>query len=171
MSVLSTLFEQFLRERRYLRNVTPKTVMWYQTAFDALTRTVGAPDPRQLGKPVLQDFVVRLWERGLSPVSCNTYVKAINSFLAWLHAEGHVREPLALQLQRTEKRIVQTLTVDQLKRLVAIKPKTVAQLRARLNRSVQPAPLLHPNMADFYLEKGPQLARGLDPEKEPTPPP
>ena len=95
------------------------------------------------------------------------YVKAINSFLAWLHAEGHVREPLALLLQRTEKRIVQTLTVDQLKRRVAIKPKTVAQLRARLNRSVQPAPLLHPNMADFYLEKAPQLARGLDHEKSP----
>ena len=67
MSVLSTLFEQFLRERRYLRNVTPKTVMWYQTAFDALTRTVGAPDASQLRKPVLQDFVVRLRERGCRP--------------------------------------------------------------------------------------------------------
>ena len=99
MSALSTLFEQFLRERRYLKNVTPKTVTWYQTAFDALTQTVGAPDPMQLGKPVLQAFVVRLRERGLSPVSCNTYVKGINSFLAWLHAEGHVREPLGLQLQ------------------------------------------------------------------------
>ena len=130
MSALSTLFEQFLRERRYLKNVTPKTVMWYQTAFDALTRTVDAPDPTQLGKPVLQDFVVRLRERGLSPVSCNTYVKAINSFLAWLHIEDHIREPLALQLQRTEKRVVQTLTVDQLRRLIAFKPKNVAQWRA-----------------------------------------
>ncbi len=30
MSPLSTLFEQFLRERRYLKNVTPKTVIWYE---------------------------------------------------------------------------------------------------------------------------------------------
>ena len=26
MSALSTLFEQFLRDRRYLKNVTPKTM-------------------------------------------------------------------------------------------------------------------------------------------------
>jgi integrase/recombinase XerD len=81
MSALSALFEQFLRERRFLKNVTPKTVTWYQNAFEALTRTVPASAPGDLTKPLLQDFVVRLRERGLSPVSCNTYVKAINAFL------------------------------------------------------------------------------------------
>ena len=40
MPALSTLFEQFLRHRRYLQNVTPKTLTWYQTAFDAFSRTV-----------------------------------------------------------------------------------------------------------------------------------
>jgi len=40
MSALSTLFEQFLRDRRYLKNETPKTVAWYQNALEALTRTV-----------------------------------------------------------------------------------------------------------------------------------
>ena len=39
MSALSTLFEQFIRERRYLKNVTPKTVIWHENAFDALRRT------------------------------------------------------------------------------------------------------------------------------------
>ena len=27
------LFAQFLNERRYLKNVTNKTIIWYQTAF------------------------------------------------------------------------------------------------------------------------------------------
>lgn len=40
MDPLSTLFDHFLRERRYLENVTPKTVVWYETAFRALTRAV-----------------------------------------------------------------------------------------------------------------------------------
>ena len=40
MLPLTSLFEQFLRERRYLKNVTPKTEAWYQSAFDALPRTV-----------------------------------------------------------------------------------------------------------------------------------
>ena len=33
MDALSTLSAQFLRERRYLQNVTPKTLTWYQTAL------------------------------------------------------------------------------------------------------------------------------------------
>ena len=76
-------------------------------------------DAADLSKPVLQEFVVRLRERGLAPVSCNTYVKGVNSFLAWLHAEGHIPVPLVLRPQRIEKRLVQTLTDEHLKRLVA----------------------------------------------------
>ena len=65
-----------------------ETVVWYQTAFQAFTRTVAVDGPDDLNKPLLHDFVVGLRERGLSPVSCNTYLKALNSFVAWLHAEG-----------------------------------------------------------------------------------
>ena len=38
MDLLSTsaLFQDFLAQRRYLRNVTPATIEWYETAFNAL---------------------------------------------------------------------------------------------------------------------------------------
>jgi integrase/recombinase XerD len=130
MSALSTLFERFLRERRYLKNVTPKTVVWYETAFQAFMRSVTVAAPDDLSKSVLQDFVVGLRERGLSPVSCNTYLKALNAFLTWLHGEGHLRERFPVPLQRTEKRIIQTLSEDHLRRLLAFKPRTTAQWRA-----------------------------------------
>ena len=42
------------------------------------------------------------------------------------------------------------------------------ELRARLDRSAQPPPLLHPNMADLYREKVTQLARGLEHEESRT---
>ena len=100
MTALSALFERFLRERRYLKNVTAKTVVWYETAFQAFTRTVPVAELGDLSKPVLQEFVVVLRERGLAPVSCNTYLKALNSFFAWLHTEGHLSKPLALAPQR-----------------------------------------------------------------------
>ena len=29
----ANLFEQFLRERTYLKNVTPSTLIWYRVAF------------------------------------------------------------------------------------------------------------------------------------------
>ena len=42
------------------------------------------------------------------------------------------------------------------------------ELRGRLERSAQPPPLLHPNMADLYREKVTQLARGLEHEESRT---
>jgi hypothetical protein len=34
---LSDFQEPFLRERRYLKNVTPKTITWYQSSFKAFS--------------------------------------------------------------------------------------------------------------------------------------
>ena len=130
MELLSPLFERFLRERRYLKNVTPKTIVWYETAFKAFTRTVTVERPADLTKALLSDFVVRLRERGVSPVSCNTYGKALNVFFGWLVTEGHLHDNLALSPQRTEKRVLQLVTTDNLRRLVTFKPKTIAQWRS-----------------------------------------
>ena len=130
MATLSTLFERFLKERRFLKNVTPKTLSWYQSSFLAFTRTVDVPDAAQLTQSVLKRFVVGLREQGLEPVSCNTYVKAINAFLMWLHAEGHLGERLKMSLQRTERKVVATLKEQDLKHLLGFKPRTTAQWRA-----------------------------------------
>ena len=74
----SALFLQFLAQRRYLNNVTPSTIEWYETAFKALQRELQTPDPL-LTKQTLQQFVVGLRQRNVKPVSCNTYIKAINA--------------------------------------------------------------------------------------------
>jgi len=51
MDLLSTsrLFHDFLDQRRYLRNVTPSTIEWYETAFKAL---------RSSGHPYVLEFAV-----------------------------------------------------------------------------------------------------------------
>jgi hypothetical protein len=42
MPTLGSLFEQFLRERTYLKNVSPKTRVWYETAWKTFPRHAGA---------------------------------------------------------------------------------------------------------------------------------
>jgi len=81
------LFEQFLRERTYLKNVTPGTLIWYRVAF----KNYGAAFPDEtLPTPVsLQQFVIGLRERHIKPVTCNTYVGAMNAYCRWLHEEGY----------------------------------------------------------------------------------
>ena len=46
MDLLSTsfLFQQFLDQRRYLKNVTPSTIEWNETAFKAFSERT-PPDP------------------------------------------------------------------------------------------------------------------------------
>ena len=44
-------------------------------------------EPADLTKPALNQFVVKMRERGLSAVSCNTRLKAV-VFVGWLHNES-----------------------------------------------------------------------------------
>jgi site-specific recombinase XerD len=118
----TTLFKQFLDERRFLHNVTPSTIEWYETAFNALQRTAGQPAPL-ITKSSLQNFVVALRQRNVKPVSVNTYIKALNAFCRWLQAEGHHPDRIELGLLKLEKRLVLTLTDDQMTTLLTRKPK------------------------------------------------
>jgi integrase/recombinase XerD len=130
MDLLSTsfLFQQFLDQRRFLKNVTPSTIEWYQTAFKALQKAHATPNPT-LSKSSLQQFVVSVRQRGVKPVSCNTYIKALNAFCLWLRDEGHHPERLELPLLKVERRIIQTLTDEHLQMLLTQKPKRFDQWR------------------------------------------
>jgi integrase/recombinase XerD len=118
----ATLFERFIEERRYLKNVTPSTIEWYETAFKALQRASGQAAPL-ITKSSLQAFVVALRQRQVKPVSCNTYIKALNAFCRWLHTERHHPTRLELTLLKLEKRVLQTLTDEQMTRLLAWKAR------------------------------------------------
>ena len=114
----TTLFKQFLDERRFLHNVTPSTIEWYETAFKALQRTSGQAAPL-ITKSSLQGFVVAMRQRNVKPVSVNTYIKALNAFCRWLHAESHHADRIELGLRKLEKRLVLTLTDDQMTALAS----------------------------------------------------
>jgi integrase/recombinase XerD len=122
------LFEQFLAERRYLRNVTTSTLEWYETAFKSLQKHLGVDVP-PLSKSNLQGFVVAIRQRGVKAVSCNTYIKAVNAFCLWLHNEGHHAERLQLPLLKIEQRVIQTLSDESMRTLVSQKPRTFDQWR------------------------------------------
>ena len=111
MLTLDQHFDQFVRERTYLNNVTPKTRDWYLTAWKAFTRFRATLPARGqasglITKADLQQFVVHLRQRGLKPVSCNCWLRAINAFCAWLHEQGEASELVRVRPQKLEKRIL-----------------------------------------------------------------
>jgi hypothetical protein len=65
---LDQLFEQFLRERTYVTNVTASTLEWYETAWKAFkvahgNRPERATSAALISKADLQHFVIHLRER------------------------------------------------------------------------------------------------------------
>ena len=67
-------FDDFIRERRYLRGVSPAPVGWYKDAFDAWKRYSGG-DPNQ--------FVISMRQAGMQAVSSNSWICAMNAYWKW----------------------------------------------------------------------------------------
>jgi len=127
---LATLFEQFLKERIYLKNVTPRTIVWYQAAFKSYRASLGGDAfPTKVN---LQQFVIALRQREIRPVTCNTYIGAMNAFCVWLHEEGHAAERVKLPKLRVERRILALLDDTQMRVLIGYKPKHFYQARLHL---------------------------------------
>jgi integrase/recombinase XerD len=121
MDNINGLFERFVKEKKFLLGVTPKTERWYRQSWNAFTRTVGSPEI--LDRFVLNDFVIRLRESGISPTSVNVYTCAINSFLSWLWENGHISERLKIKEVKAEKKIIQVFSDSQLETLISYRPK------------------------------------------------
>jgi integrase/recombinase XerD len=113
-------FTEFIRERRYLHNVSPATISWYTHAFNWLPSDSPTQDD-------LKNVVLRMREAGLKETGCNAAIRAINAYLHW--STGSDRKcgagcthPRIRQLKEPQI-ILPTLTESQIQRLVNWKPK------------------------------------------------
>lgn len=158
MADLTLLFQQFLRERRYLHNVTPKTVAWYEAAWLAFTRSVPVTEAPAFTALTVQQFIITLRDRGVSPVTCNTWLKALNVFGGWLHAHGHSPTRVHLKPLRVERRLVATLDEARIRALLSYKPRTFDEHRvhmlvcALLDTGCRIDEMLSAQVADFDFD-------------------
>ena len=129
---LAALCDQFLKERTYLKNVTPRTLVWYQVAFKSYSTSLAPDAPPLPTKATLQQFVIGLRQRAIRPVTCNTYIGAMNAFCVWLHEEGHASERVKLSKLRVESRVLELLDERQMRLLIGYKPKTFREARLHL---------------------------------------
>ena len=119
MATLIRSFDRFLRERTYLENVSPKTLGFsYETAWKTFLRTQApgfgtTPIGRAPGDHSLtcSSSCVALRDRGVRPVTVNTWLRALNAFCRWLHEEGTTlrRETVRSRSRRQRPGLVETL--------------------------------------------------------------
>ena len=113
MTPLPEIFEQFLKERTYLKGCSPKTLTFYRSSFKAYQKfSGGATMPT---KASLTAFVTGIREQGMSPVTCNTYIQGLNSFLSWLRENEYIGERLTLKQLKCEQKVLKTFLNEQLR--------------------------------------------------------
>jgi integrase/recombinase XerD len=127
---LKDLFEQFIKERIYLKNVTPKTVYFHRQAWISFSKQL--PEITtidQLSKPVITDYLVKLRESGIKTVSVNTYCRSLNAFFAWLLENELIEVKLKIPKLPTEKYLIKILPEDNLRALLSFKPSNFGERR------------------------------------------
>jgi integrase/recombinase XerD len=125
--------DQFIRERTYLKGVSPHTLLWYRDSFKAFQ---GATD----SKAAIVQRIGELMERGVKPVSINTYLRCINAFLHWRDGHGEKCSPQCTHIHisrlKEEQKVLATFSQEQVKALLNFKPKGKNQARAHIICSV-----------------------------------
>jgi len=103
-------FEQFIKERQYITNVTPATVEWYRHSL----RWLGTESPTDAD---LKALVMRMREKGLKATGCNCRIRAINAYLKWTGS------PLKIHKLKEPEFILPTFTLPQVTRITTYRPK------------------------------------------------
>ena len=105
---LPTRAETFLKQGKYLRNWSDRTVRTYRQGLACSGET-------PLTKHGLEMWIVSMRERGLTPGGCNMYIRTVNAYLSWLHEEGQIATRLKLKLLKVTLREPDLLCNDEIK--------------------------------------------------------
>jgi integrase/recombinase XerD len=124
---LDDLFNQFVKERRYFKNSSEKTIKFYHQCWSRFRKAL--PDIEILDKMTLNEFLIRLRESGIAPVTCNMTIRGINSFLSWLFENEHTQNHLKLKQMRIEKKILKTFSDSHIKAILSWKPRDFVEHR------------------------------------------
>lgn len=122
---MQVLFDEFIRERRYLRNLSEETLIFYQNVYHVFD-LAGTWD--NLSKKALTDTLIGFRERGVRIGAINSYIRGVNVFLNWLHENNHAAN-LSLKLLKGESRVLRPLSEADLKTIIRYKPQTPAMKR------------------------------------------
>jgi integrase/recombinase XerD len=118
------LFRRFIKEIRFIRNLTPKTISTYEQSWKVYRRFSS-----EINQPELNQFVIGMREAGISPGGCNTHIRSINSFLTWLHENDQLPQRLHIKLLKVERKVFRTFSDDQIKAILFHKAQSLGEHR------------------------------------------
>lgn len=122
-------FEFFLREKRFVQNVSENTIEFYQYSYKVFKKHIGITSLAELNKIVLNSLVANMRESGMSAGCADARIRGINPFLTWLYENDLISENLKIKKPKLEQKVMKTFTESQMKAIITYKPKDKYELR------------------------------------------
>jgi integrase/recombinase XerD len=125
---MDEVFERFIRERIFEKNITPKTERAHRQAWASFTRACPIDSVEGLNRCKILDWLES--QRGsIKPVSINCYGRSLNAFFKWLHENGYIEEKLKIKKQNAAREVVKVLPEENLKALLTYRPTEYGKKR------------------------------------------
>jgi integrase/recombinase XerD len=112
-------FEQFIKERQYITNVSDSTVEWYRQSLKWLN--IESPNEADI-----KAVVMRMRDSGLKPTGCNCRLRAIKAYVRWAGLDTTIPK-----LKEPQQELP-TFDSKDITRLMKWRPKSIPQHRLHL---------------------------------------
>jgi integrase/recombinase XerD len=113
------MFDRFIKERKYLNNVSTRTIEWHEQSLKWL-------DVEQPTEADLKNFVLRMREAGLKASSVNCRIRSANAYLHWTGS------PLRVPKLREDSYVPATYSKTQIRAIVRWHPLGFFQRRTHV---------------------------------------
>lgn len=138
--------EQFCKQLVYLKGCSPKTIRSYRQSFTSFQSSRGGPngnrthvpdstsqcpiplDDGSLTKAQLENWVIWMRSRGMSPGGANVYIRGMNSFISWLRTEQQ-SSLTKLPLLKSSTGSLETFSDSDIRLILSFRPSTFTQWR------------------------------------------
>lgn len=114
-------FELFIREKRFVQNVSEHTIEFYRYGFNTFVKH--GFNLSTISKAQLMECIAKMRESGLSASCTDAYIRGINPFLTWLFENGLTEQHFKVARIKFEKRAMKTFTEKQIIAIINYKPK------------------------------------------------
>lgn len=122
---LDQLFEEYLKEKKYLKNIARNTELNYRQSFTAFKKY----SSKEISKNALNKWIVSMREAEITPKSCNTMISAMNTFLHWLYECEIIPSRIDAKRLKLPNTVPTALTEETVLKLANYKPKHPGQFR------------------------------------------
>ena len=114
-------FELFIREKRYVQNVSEHTIEFYTRGFNMFKKH--GFDLETISKVQLMECITSMREQGMSAACADAHIRAINPLLRWLFENELTSTHFKVTRIKFEKRVMKTFTEKQIVAVINYKPK------------------------------------------------